>query len=311
MKLVVVYNSLLKSLPSIRHAVEREISRRDDVSVIWGEFTPRLSSKLTRAVRSAERVLVIGGDGIVRDVAALLVGTPVQLAILPSGTGNLLARNIHLPINDVRHAARIALTGTPRLIDTALLSIEGPDGASDHFFCVMAGVGLDADMASGVSYRHKRRFGWLAYVAPVVRSILRNSHHSMSLTLDDRKPVAIRAHTAIIGNCGTLTANMLLLPDALLTDGKLDVVVFNPKGLPTWTRIWTRVSLAGPMSKTEPGRQLFKVAPPISALQYGQFTTLDLRLKDPQAVQIDGDIIGVATVLRVRVQPRSLYVVTG
>lgn len=311
MKLVVVYNSLLKNLPSIRRSVEREADRHESVNLSWQEFTPHLSAKLIRAVQSADRVLVIGGDGIVRDIAALIVSTPVQLAIIPSGTGNLLARNVHLPINDVRRAVRVAFTGSPVLIDGATLWIDGPSGTSEHFFCVMAGIGLDADMATGVSYQHKRRFGWLAYVAPIVRSILRNNQHSMSLTLDDRKPVAIRAHTAIIGNCGTLTANMLLLPDALLSDGKLDVVVLNPKGLPTWTRIWTRVTLAGPMSKTAPGRQLYKVVPPISALQYGQFTSLDLRLREPQAVQIDGDVIGRASKLRVRVEPRSLYVVTA
>lgn len=311
MKIVVVYNSLLKNLPSIRRSIEREADRHESVKLSWQEFTPSLSAKLIHAVQSADRVLVIGGDGIVRDIAALIVSTPVQLAIIPSGTGNLLARNVHLPINDVRRAARVAFTGKPALIDGATLSIDGPSGTSEHFFCVMAGIGLDADMATGVSYQHKRRFGWLAYVAPIVRSILRNNHHSMSLTLDDRKPVAIRAHTAIIGNCGTLTANMLLLPDALLSDGKLDVVVLNPKGLPTWTRIWTRVTLAGPMSKTEPGRQLYKFARPISALQYGQFTTLDLRLREPHAVQIDGDVIGRSSKLRVRVLPRSLYVVTG
>lgn len=309
MKLVVVYNSLLKTVPGIRTAVERESSRHDGVKLTWHEYTPRLSAKLIRAVHSADRVLVVGGDGIVRDIAALVVGTPVQLAILPSGTGNLLARNVHLPINDVRRAVRVAFTGKPALIDSATLSLEGPSGASEHFFLVMAGIGLDADMATGVSYQHKRRFGWLAYVAPIVRSILRNTQHEMSLQLDDRKPVAIRAHTAIIGNCGTLTANMLLLPDALLSDGKLDVVVLNPKGLPTWTRIWTRVSLAGPMSMSKPGRQLYKVAPPISALQYGQFTKLELRLHSPQAVQIDGDVIGDASFLRVSVMPKSLYVV--
>lgn len=311
MRIVVVYNSLLKNLPSIRRTVEREADRHESVKLSWQEFTPRLTAKLIRAVQSADRVLVIGGDGIVRDIAALIVGTPVQLAIIPSGTGNLLARNVHLPINDVRRAVRVAFTGKAVLIDGATLRIDGPNGTSEHFFCVMAGIGLDADMATGVSYQLKRRFGWLAYVAPIVRSILRNNHHSMSLTLDDRKPVAVRAHTAIIGNCGTLTANMLLLPDAQLTDGKLDVVVLNPKGLPTWTRIWTRVTLAGPMSKTAPGRQLYKVAPPISALQYGQFTTLDLRLREAHAVQIDGDVIGRASKLRARVVPRSLYVVTA
>ena len=311
MNVVVVFNSLLKNLPSIRRAVEREEARHENVTLSWFEYTPRLSSKLIRAVQSADRVLVIGGDGIVRDVAALIVGTPVQLAILPSGTGNLLARNVHLPINDVRRAVRTAFTGKPVLIDGATLSIEGPSGASEHFFCVMAGIGLDADMATGVSYHHKRRFGWLAYVAPIVRSILRNTQHEMTLQLDDRKPVAIRAHTAIIGNCGTLTANMLLLPDALLSDGKLDVVVLNPKGLPTWTRIWTRVTLAGPMSMSEPGRQLYKVAPPISALQYGQFTKLELQLNKPQAVQIDGDVVGEATTMHISVMPKSLYVVAG
>ena len=100
-------------------------------------------------------VLAAGGDGTIRVVAAGLAGTDIAMAIIPAGTGNLLARNLSVPL-DVAGALDIALGVDERRIDTVVLRVDG--GEPDRF-AVMAGTGLDAMIMDGVDERLKKFIG--------------------------------------------------------------------------------------------------------------------------------------------------------
>ena len=82
--------------------------------------------------------MVCGGDGTVREVCAELAGTGIPVGIIPAGTGNLLARNLDIPLY-LRAAIDVALNGQDRAID--LVEVGG-DGIEDTHFMVMAGHGL-------------------------------------------------------------------------------------------------------------------------------------------------------------------------
>jgi diacylglycerol kinase (ATP) len=99
--------------------------------------------------------MVAGGDGTVMACAAALAGTGVPLAVLPGGTGNLLALNLGIPA-DLERAVGVALRGARRRIDT------GVQGRTR--FVVMAGLGFDAALLGGATRAAKRRFGWVAYL---------------------------------------------------------------------------------------------------------------------------------------------------
>ena len=112
------------------------------------------------SIDGADLVVVCGGDGTVREVCAELAGTGIPVGIVPAGTGNLLARNLDIPLF-IRAAIDIAINGQDRAID--MVKVTG-DGLEDSHFLVMAGMGFDAAIMEGVNEEIKKKVGWIAYV---------------------------------------------------------------------------------------------------------------------------------------------------
>jgi YegS/Rv2252/BmrU family lipid kinase len=188
------------------------------------------------AVGGADLVIVCGGDGTVRQVCAELAGTGIPVGIVPAGTGNLLARNLDIPLY-VRAAVDVALTGQDRAID--MVSVSG-DALEDSHFMVMAGMGFDAAIMEGVNEDIKKRVGWLAYVWSALKSLM-FPVTKVEISVDDGEPTTHRARTIVVGNVGYLQAGMPLLPDANIDDGKLDVVILYPRRFLSWLPIVWRV----------------------------------------------------------------------
>lgn len=188
------------------------------------------------SVGGADLVLVCGGDGTVREVCAELAGTGIPVGIIPAGTGNLLARNLEIPLY-LRSAVDVALTGQDRAID--LVEVTG-DGLEDTHFMVMAGMGLDAAIMSGVNEQLKAKVGWVAYVVSGLRALM-SPVVRMEISVDDGEFTTHRARTVVVGNVGFLQAGMPLLPDAAIDDGLLDVVLLYPKRFVSWVPLAFRV----------------------------------------------------------------------
>ena len=121
------------------------------------------------AVSGAELVIVCGGDGTVRTVCAELAGTGVSVGVVPAGTGNLLARNLGIPLF-LQAAVDVALNGQDRAID--LVKVSGDGIGEDEHYMVMAGMGFDAAIMEGANEKIKAKVGWLAYVVSALRNLM-------------------------------------------------------------------------------------------------------------------------------------------
>ena len=231
------------------------------------------------AVSGADLVLVCGGDGTVREVCAELAGTGIPVGIVPAGTGNLLARNLEIPLF-LRAAIDVALNGQDRAID--LVQVGG-DGFDDTHFMVMAGMGLDAAIMEGVNEDIKRRVGWFAYVLSGVKALM-SPVVKVEVSIDGGEFASYRARTVVVGNVGFLQAGMPLLPDAALDDGVLDVVLLHPKRFLSWVPLAARVLSKGKRVDDTIGRLT------------GQSVTIRAASDTPR--QLDGDSIGPGRELR-------------
>ena len=146
----------IKVPEDFRRKVETAVTERGVDIELWLETTeddPGVAMA-QRAVKDAvDLVVVAGGDGTVRVVCAELAGTDIPVAVLPAGTGNLLARNLGISL-DMDDALAEVFDGTERRIDSVL--IEGDELTSDRFV-VMAGMGLDAAIIADAPDDLKKR----------------------------------------------------------------------------------------------------------------------------------------------------------
>lgn len=171
----------------------------------------------------AQRILVAGGDGTVRAVLGALAGSAATIGILPVGTGNVLARNLGIPLG-LSRATRLAQQGQPRSID--LIAVQADTWAG--YAATLSGVGADAAVVADTLEGGKRLLGPAAYAVAGVRH-LRAAPRQMRLTLDGGAPIERAATVVAVGNVARLWPGVCLLPDAHPSDGLLDVLVASPR----------------------------------------------------------------------------------
>jgi diacylglycerol kinase family enzyme len=246
-------------------------------------------------------VIAVGGDGTVRAVAEAVAGTDTALGIVPQGTGNLHARNLDVPLNDIPAALRRVRDAEPRKIDIGWVDHDG----TEHAFVVMVGFGIDAQMLVETDDDLKSRAGWIAYVEAMGRALAGTEMTDITLTLDDGEPQGLRGHTMLIGNCGMLQGGIRLLPDALIDDGQLDMLLVSADGPLQWldtvrSFIW------------ENGiRRAFGAvdqAVSTESTTHVAAERITVTLASPQTFEIDGEEVGEVSEFSVRVQAGALTV---
>lgn len=284
---VVVNPTKVEDQAALRAQVEPAL-RAAGWTVTWRETTPADPGQglATDAVRDGARLVVAcGGDGTVMACAGALAGTGVPLALLPAGTGNLLAHNLGLPVAPA-DALEVVVRGVERTLDVG--RVEG-----GGCFTVMAGMGFDAAMMQGAPTRLKRRLGWAAYAVSGLRR-LRDRRMRLWLTLDDDPPRRLRARTVLVGNVGALRGGVALLPGARPDDGWLDVLVLAPRTLRDWVGVATHV-----LRRRRDGN---------GHVSRHRARRVRVEADRPEPRQLDGDPLAPGRRLDVRVDPGALLV---
>ena len=325
-----IANPTKPGVPELRDAAVQACASRYLPQPLWFDTTPEdpgIGQAREAVAQGAQVVIAVGGDGTVRAVAEGLSGTGTAMGLIPQGTGNLLARNLDLPINDLDELLRIALTGKDRPIDVGWLRVirdesdvsddiaeadpaavapeQTPPGAReparDHIFLVIAGLGFDAAMVADTDEELKARVGWIAYFVAGVRH-LHARRMRLELSFDGSPWQRIRLRSVLIGNCGRLPGGITLLPDAELDDGWLDIGTIDTRGgLVGWAQLLGEVTMQRfGMRNDLPNK--------VGRIDHARVRQMGVRSREAQQVQVDGDTIGSVLEVSARVDERALKV---
>ena len=293
---------------------------------LWFETTvedPGVGQTRAALAQGADVVVAVGGDGTVRAVAEGMVGSSRTMGLVPVGTGNLLARNLDLPVGDARAALAVVIAGSDRPVDVGWVKVlryadvtpaEGdepgtaPDPARDtdkeHIFLVIAGLGFDAAMVADTDDDLKAKVGWVAYFVAGIRH-LHGRRMRARIQLDDTPPVDARLRSLLIGNCGRLPGGLTLLPDAVIDDGILDVAAIDTRGgVVGWAQLFGEVVMQGLGVRND-------LPAKIGRIDHARARRVRVRVEGGEQAQVDGDVLGLAVEIEARVDPGALVVRTA
>ncbi|MFF0153965.1 diacylglycerol/lipid kinase family protein [Micromonospora sp. NPDC005203] len=282
---VVVNPAKVDDLDELRRTVNDALNAAGWPEPQWYETTvddPGRGQAEQAVKAGVDLVFACGGDGTVMSCVSALVGTDVALAVLPQGTGNLLAANLGLS-TDLAAGLQVAVERGRRLLDVGAVE--------DKYFTVMAGMGFDAQMLEATNETTKARIGWPAYVMGAARH-LRDRPMRVQIRIDDRPPVRRRARSVLIANVGRLQGGVTLLTEAEPDDGWLDVAVLTPHSLRHWLALgWAVVRRSGQVPRMEVFR--------------GKRVVVTSNRAQPR--ELDGDLISPDRRLQAEVRPEALW----
>ncbi len=261
--------------------------------------------------RKAAAVLVAGGDGTVRAVAEVMAGSGVPLAIIPSGTGNLLARNLGLPLDEMEAMVGAVFDGDTHPVDVGWIRVTRPDGTEEeHAFVVLAGLGLDAHMIANTRDDLKRSVGWVAYVEGAARALPGASPFRVMYQSDEGRLHAARVQSMLFANCGALPGGIALVPDAAIDDGALDIALIQSSGMLGWFGVWRTLWWDNSvLRRSRAGRRVLERRGADSSVRYIRCRHVEAAVTQPTPIELDGDAFGDAIGVRCRVQKGALAMV--
>jgi len=276
-----------KTLDGGLDELRRRITDEGVDKLLWYEV-PK-SKKAPKLVRKAldagvDLLAVWGGDGMVQRTIDVVAGSKTPLAIIPAGTGNLLATNLGVPPR-LTDAVRTAFHGERCRIDLGKVNGE--------YFAVMAGIGFDGAMIRDADRDLKDRLGKLAYVWTGLRHVNGEAPRA-TVTVDGTEWFDDEASCVLIGNVGTITGGIHAFDDAKPDDGWLDVGVATAQGALQWARA------LGTMAVGRSDHSPF--------VRMTRARRVDVKLRSKLEYELDGGARKAAKRLTVKVAPGAVTI---
>jgi len=286
---VIIANPTSGSFPRNAHRLNETLTflrRQGWKAELWLTKAPGHARQLAHDAvqQKADLVIAAGGDGTINEIIQELAGSETALGVLPTGTVNVWAREMGIPL-DMAGARDVLVNGQTRHVDLGR--------AKGHYFLLMAGVGLDGEVTRAVERKPLKRWGIFGYIlmglwlAPGYRGF------RVHLYLNGRR-MRTNALEIIIGNTQLLGGFFKSTPRAKCDDGLLDVCLVYKRGL------FGRIGVLWDFFRhREPHRLL---------VRYITCTSVRIRTFQPIAVQLDGEAAGDTPVI-FTVAPSALKVV--
>jgi YegS/Rv2252/BmrU family lipid kinase len=234
------------------------------------------------AQRKVDVVVAVGGDGSVNETAKGLVNSNTTMAVIPTGSGNGLARHLNIPLN-LKKAMEVINNGHTAQIDTIQLN--------DHSFVNVAGIGFDAHIGWEFAKFGKR--GFSSYVKVILREFPKYKAQDFELTIDG-KTIKKNAYLISFANGSQWGNNAYIAPSANISDGIMDIAILSDFKLINGLAI---------------GYRLFKRTLHLSSY-LEIIKAKEVLIRQPGIIaHIDGEPIETGNELRIKVNPLSLKVI--
>ncbi len=242
----------------------------------------RLAQKAVE--QGATVVVAAGGDGTINEIIQGLAGSETALGVLPTGTVNVWAREVGIPL-DVHDACNVLVSGQTRFIDLGCVN--------GQYFLLMVGIGFDAEMTQKVERKLLKRLGPLGYALAALWFGPGYVGFPVIVRRDDYA-IKTRALQVFIGNTQLYAGAFKFTWQARCDDGQLDLCIVRKRNLPG------RLMVLWDFVLRRDSRRRW--------VRYNTFTSITIETPRPVAFQIDGDTGGY-TPAKLTVQPRALKVV--
>ncbi len=233
-----------------------------------------------------DAIVVVGGDGTLRQVASVFVSTEVPIYHAGSGTENLFAKSMNTNNTPAESVVESILQNQMLEIDTAT--------ANGEFMLLMASVGFDAAVVTDLANSRGSSITHFSYIMPCVNQLLKWRPPTISIVVDGEEIVKEQIGWAVVANSKQYARGLNPAKDASITDAKLDVVFLPLKGrlsLLKWVRLLHR------------GTHLHH-----PDVVYAKGEQVTVSTKEASPWQLDGDAIGDATEMNIVCKPNTLRV---
>lgn len=194
---------------------------KDEYFLLTISFTeyPGHASELARKAieEGINIILAVGGDGTINEIARAMLNSDAVLGIIPKGSGNGLARELHIPM-DTKGALEVIRKGRVSIIDSCM--------ANDRIFFCTCGVGFDA--AVSLKFANEKHRGSLTYIKNTIEEYLSYKPEAYELLVDDDQTIKEKAFLVACANASQYGNNAFIAPHADIQDGKMDLTILTP-----------------------------------------------------------------------------------
>ena len=282
MKVLIVYNPAAGGgrERALERLVEALKARQVEVEVYRTKAPGDATEQLRGRTDQGDVVVAVGGDGTTNEVInGLLPGVP--LAVMATGTANVLARELGLPSNPDK-VAELVVSG--QTLDI------WPGRLNGQRFLMWVGIGYDAWVVNSTDLSLKQKIGKAAYVVSMLSQVARYGSKQFRMTLDGRR---YDCYSAIVANARYYGGSFILSRTANITKPSLQVLLFQKPG--RWTLVKSILALLVGRMESMDGVQSLPVQ------------TLEVEQVEGEPLQADGDPAGLLPA-RVTVDDLSLPV---